>query len=775
MAESLINRADVASLFDLQSQGVAAEAQQKAANAQPDTDDDVDVARKSAESKVQQKLQQQKKEAILGKDGSRETYQKDDGLQKKWAAASDGRMGNDAAAAAMGWSGSGKLQQKLTDANKRMFQEHFTADPQRGTNTANALQRLASGPEFSQAASGSQQVGMIQKALVDNPKMEQPIRELLQTRFMQSPKADPQAKSDFLRFGMQQAARTGGTTPPGVKVAGDMLGVLVRTNTIPLAQKAAMNMVQRGPDNTDGMRNVDNFVQSPAVAQMPTFARGVATTLLAKSDGSTPVKEGLEQVAQNPKFQAQNPDMQARMFATIGSGRAGELRAMTDKTLQALQSSNFPTRTLQVGKFLDKMSKKASSKGAGSVDVEGLMRSAKGSPFPPVPTLDPVEGLDDAQTHQARAKNRAKVIEYYQQVSQSYKGVGRRIDSAKYFEDVNQLPNLREAGSIDTTGQTPKDAEFINSKAQQAQEQYKELANNQKFRMRALKTTRISPQRRRMLERRARAQGAQPKYFTPGRNRVGGNNPASFPTSQGVDAMPQAGGLARTPMAKQRTMANAQFGTESGLDAASILSQVPSSLPVQERMTQAKKVMAKQWEAQMKSVMQQILGASDPSDMAVQQTEQAQAAQAGQRSQRPATTQGKTDGWGIQRSFERDLGGTQATPVRPVGASEAAEEAAPDYRNEKYSGRTLIKPPTQVRDPATLMNVSWKDTQRGEKALLRNLGWTQPMWDAKGEPGARWPQSMRTPFSRLGSTQREAVRQLGLTSDDWDRFVESVS
>ncbi len=333
MAESLINRADVASLFDLQSQGVAAEAQQKAANAQPDTDDDVDVARKSAESKVQQKLQQQKKEAILGKDGSREIYQKDDGLQKKWAAASDGRMGNDAAAAAMGWSGSGKLQQKLTDANKRMFQEHFTADPQRGTNTANALQRLASGPEFSQAASGSQQVGMIQKALVDNPKMEQPIRELLQTRFMQSPKADPQAKSDFLRFGMQQAARTGGTTPPGVKVAGDMLGVLVRTNTIPLAQKAAMNMVQRGPDNTDGMRNVDNFVQSPVVAQMPTFARGVATTLLAKSDGSTPVKEGLEQVAQNPKFQAQNPDMQARMFATIGSGRAGELRAMTDKTL----------------------------------------------------------------------------------------------------------------------------------------------------------------------------------------------------------------------------------------------------------------------------------------------------------------------------------------------------------------------------------------------------------------------------------------------------------
>ena len=149
MAESLINRADVASLFDLQSQGVAAEAQQKAANSQPDTgDDDVDAARKSAENKILQKLQQQKKEAILGKDGGREIYQKDDGLQKKWAAASDGRMGNDAAAAALGWSGSGDLQKKLTDANKRMFQEHFTADPQRGTNTANALNRVVQTPAF---------------------------------------------------------------------------------------------------------------------------------------------------------------------------------------------------------------------------------------------------------------------------------------------------------------------------------------------------------------------------------------------------------------------------------------------------------------------------------------------------------------------------------------------------------------------------------------------------------------------------------------------------
>ena len=774
MSESLINRADVASLFDFKSQGAVNDAQQKAVNSQPDSgDDDVDLARKSAENKVELKLQQQKKEAILGKDSGREIYQKDDGLQKKWAAASDGRMGSDAAAAALGWSGSGNLQKKLTDANKRLFQEHFTADPQRGTNTANALQRLAGGPGFSQAAGGAQQVGMIQKALVDNPQMEQPIRDLLQTRFMQSPKADPQAKSDFLRFGMQQATRAGGTTPPGVKVAGDMLGVLVRTNTTPLAQKAAMNMVQRGPENTEGMRNVDNFVQNPNVAQMPTFARGVATTLLAKSDGSTPVKEGFEQVAQDPNFRAQNPDMQARLFATIGSGRAGEMRAMTDKTLQALQSTNFPTRTLQVGKFLDKMGKKAKSKGASGVDVEGLMRKAKGSPLPPVPTLEPVEGLDDEQTHQARAKNRASVIEYYQQVSQSYKGVGRRIDSAKYFEDVNQLPNLREAGTIDTAGQTPEDAAFINDKAQQAQDKYKELANSQKFRMRALKTTRISPQRRRMLERRARAQGTQPKYFNVGRNRVGGNSGPSFPTAQGSDAMPQSPGLGRTPMGNQRTMSNAQFGTDTSIDAASILSQVPSSLPVQERMTQAKKVMAKQWEAQMKSVMQQILGDADPSDMAAKQTDQAQGAQA---SQRPATTQGKTDGWGIQRSFERDLGGTQAVPVRPVGTSEAADEAAaPDYSNEKYAGRKLIKPPTQVRDPATLMNVSWKDTQRGEKALLRNLGWTQPMWDAKGEPGARWPQSMRTPFNRLGTTQREAVRQLGLSSDDWDRFVQGVS
>jgi hypothetical protein len=84
----------------------------------------------------------------------------------------------------------------------------------------------------------------------------------------------------------------------------------------------------------------------------------------------------------------------------------------------------------------------------------------------------------------------------------------------------------------------------------------------------------------------------------------------------------------------------------------------------------------------------------------------------------------------------------------------------------------LVKPSGQVRDVATLYELPWKSMNKAESALLRNLGWTQQTWDTKFEAAARWPTTMQTRFAKLSATQRESVRQLGLSQDDWDASVQ---
>jgi hypothetical protein len=143
--------------------------------------------------------------------------------------------------------------------------------------------------------------------------------------------------------------------------------------------------------------------------------------------------------------------------------------------------------------------------------------------------------------------------------------------------------------------------------------------------------------------------------------------------------------------------------------------------------------------------------------------------------------QGKSDGWGIQRTFERDLGGAQATPVRPaatrareaVAASQSHRAEAPPV-TEKYTGRALVKPSVKVRDIETLYELPWKSLNKAETALLQNLQWSQQTWDTKFEASARWPMTMRTRYGALSSTQRESLRQLGLTGDDWDAFIDAT-
>ena len=779
--------------FDPQAAAAVMEAQRKVDQSGGDSKD-IDFAgdalRKKAEKDLAAKAQQKKADVV-----NRESFAKDDGVQKRFQEVMDGRLGPEAQATALGWARNGDLQQKLTTAQKKMFQEAMNQDTPRATQAGAAMVRLSEQPGFAKAVPGSQQMGTLQQGLMSNPRLEKPMADLLQGRFMQSDKADSSTKNDFMRFGMQQMAR--GSTAP-VKNAGDMLGTLAQTNTPRMAQRAAMNMVQRNPSNAEGMRNVDSFVQQPQVKQMPTMARGTATTLLAKADGKTEVKEGFERLASDPTFRSQSREVKGRFFSTIGSGRPSEYRAVTDKTLQALQSQQFPKREAQVSRFLNKMGSQVSRQGAAGVNVKSLMKSSKGGPLPPVPSLTSTEGLSDKDAQKVRSQNRAKVIQYFTQVSRSYDGIDRKLGGARYFEDVNVLPNLRESEEVDTTGLPPEDKAFINAKNKQLKGRYQGLKKAQQQRMRELRSTRISPQQQRMQKRKMRVAGQQPRYFNPQQARGGPRAAASFPapgqaTGLGEpNEMPQSpglprtlggqSGLARTPQQQTRNsrgpgirQAQSGGGGES-LDAAEILASV-SHLPPEQRMQRAKQLMANSWEKQMKAVMAGILDDEPPMAAAPNAKESADSAPPKQAKGSKGRAGTRTDGWGVSRPLDRDLGGAQHTAVKPPEAAEPAEATeltGEQLAGDKYTGRALKSPSTAVRDSGSLFSVDWKGMSRAETALLRNLGWTQKTWDTRNEPSARWPESMRTRFGKLTGAQRESVRNLGLTSDDWNSYVSTL-
>jgi len=261
-----------------------------------------------------------------------------------------------------------------------------------------------------------------------------------------------------------------------------------------------------------------------------------------------------------------------------------------------------------------------------------------------------------------------------------------------------------------------------------------------------------------------RARGAQPRYFSPTEARAG-NASRVFAQATGTDGA----GLPSTPLQAGRQQAAFKQGA-AGAQAGGIEHQVAAALAhagagpmTAEKVGQVAKTIANQVAAQVASqVTAQLLGG---------------AAQAGPAAE-PAKTevkgaQGQVDGWGIPRTFQRDLGAVARQPVRQRvedGAEMPAEQPL-----EAYTGRTLVKDPTQVRSLADVFGSSWKELSRAESALLKNLGWTQGLWDTRDNPGAKWPQTMGTPFASLSPLQREAVGKLGVPPHEWDSKVQGFT
>jgi hypothetical protein len=723
-------------------------------------EDEADHARKVAEKKIALK-----KEQLKDTNKNRSVFNKQNEVQNKMRQILGGAAGKDAANALNDWQNNGKLQGKLTEAQKNMFREAMAKNPKKGTETAKAMNNIAKQPGFEKAIKNSQQMGTLQQGLIQDPKAEKPVAEMLQNRFMQAPKSDQQAKNQFLRFGMKQAGKG---DMESVRRAGDMLGTLSKGNIGKGAQRSAMNMVQRNPVDAKGQKNVDSFVQNKDVSKMPNFARSKGTELLAKANGKEDVKEGFEKLAGDGKFKTQTAQNKGRFFSTIGTGRPSEFRAITDKALQALQDPNFPNRSGQVSKFLGKMSGAVQKGGAEGVNTKDLIKQSKMPALPAAPRLMSTEGLDPDEAARVRSQNRAKVIQFFTKLQRTYEDGEKKLNSAKYLEDVNALKNLREAENIDISMLDADEQAFVMAKKQAMDEKLNKVRNLQRQRSRELRTKRMPPAKRRARAAARRAAGKQPKYFNPNLGRRTGSD--AFLQESSTDGRPQPlpQNPGRSQLAQSQARASRAGGGAIEQQVASAMAQLGDGPMTPQKAGQVAQIIAQQVAQQVAAqVTEQLLGGGTMPAMAEEAPPPQQPAK--------NTQQGKVDGWGIPRSFERDLGGTQTNIVKAKEADAELPPTLEEVENEVYKGRMIVKDASEIRQAQELFKVSWKEITKAEMALLKNLGWTQQTWDTKDTPAAKWPMAMATQFANLNPTQRESVRKLGFSPHDWDTRVQAFT
>ena len=754
--------------IDMQIQGMISDANMRT---QKDVgkDDAADAARKEAEKKIAEK-----KSAMKSAVSTKESFTKGSNLKGKIQDILGGGSGSEAAGALRTWGDNPKLQNKLSDAQKRLFQEAMAQNPTKGTKSAKAMNRLSAEPAFERAITDSKQLGTLQQAIVDNPGVESDASELLQKRFMSSPKSDADTKQRFMQFGLDQAKKGGTDFKLGsVKHASDMLGALAGGSMPKGAQQAAMKMVEAHPGDTQAMNNVDSFARQPDVQKMPTFAKGKATEILAKSGGDTTVQQGLEKLAGDPKFQSQSPQNKGRFFATIGSGNANEFRALTDQSLIALQSNAFPKRDGKVASLLTKMAAQVKDTGAKSVDANDLLKGkTRASSLPTPPKLMSAEGLDDDEAQRVRSQNRGKIIHFYTQVQRSYEQAEKKLKTARYVEDVNKLQNLKEAPSLEASVLTPEEQQFVAERRQSVKQKLDQVKKLQRQRARELRGKRMPPSRRRAKTASQRTRGRQPKYFSPTSTRAASATQA-FLQATGTSGKPS---LAGTPQQNLRAM-QAQKQSGGGdiqAQVASALAQMGGGPITAEKAGQVAQTIASQVAAQVATqVAQQLMGGKAAGPTSNTPTG---APNTEQTSGEPIA-KGQVDGWGIPRTFEKDLGAASHRPVqeRSVQPDSSSAPGMDEALAERYTGRTLVKDPGQIRDLGSMFQSTWKGLNRSESALLRNLGWNQQLWDTRETPGAKWPVAMATAFVNLNPTQREAIRNLGFSPHDWDTRIQALT
>ena len=405
------------------------------------------VAQAAITKKVQ--LQKQVQQQHLNSQLSKESLTASDDRMAKWMALEQGRSGPELLQLAT----SPELQQKLNDKLKSMMADAAEQTPSRAAEAAGTLVELSQKPGFDEAVPDAQALGDLGAQLLRSPKAGAKLREALDHPFMASPEGDARSKQRLLKFAARQVGAEMTGRGVSVRKGADMLESLRNARVPKFGQRAAMEMVERNPDNEEGVDNLDSFVHSPPMRTMPQTARGHATAVLAKGDGDSGLKDSLTSVADDAAFRSMGRDDKGKLFATIGEARGTALRAITDQTLVALRSGRFVTQPQQVGRFLTGLGKQVQSGDgtAKNVDARTLLRQARQSGVPRPPTLIPTEGMSDEEAEMARRSNRSSVMSYYNKLSSYQDDAEKRIDGAKYFEQVNTLTGIKEPADPDVS------------------------------------------------------------------------------------------------------------------------------------------------------------------------------------------------------------------------------------------------------------------------------------------------------------------------------------
>lgn len=77
-----------------------------------------------------------------------------------------------------------------------------------------------------------------------------------------------------------------------------------------------------------------------------------------------------------------------------------------------------------------------------------------------------------------------------------------------------------------------------------------------------------------------------------------------------------------------------------------------------------------------------------------------------------------------------------------------------------------IDDPTEVVESVELIEGVWSDLTAAERALLRNLGWTQQSWQNRAGAAISFG---------LSPAQRESIRKLSFSFYDWDQRLQNFS
>lgn len=707
---------------------------------------------KQAEKNVKQKLEQKAKTEGRGVD-QRSGFQTQNRTSDLARRILTGEFGQESAQVLEAFRNSKDFRQKSTQAQRQMFEQGVAKDPRAGK----VMLDLSKEPSFfGRAITTTQPMGELLRGVFKNAATAEPTAKfILPNPLMQSPKSPPDVKADFLRTTLEQANQG---NQKAVKDGATLMGRVAQGNVGASALRAAVSMFMRQPNNTAGMKNVGDFVEHAAVQKRPASTRTLATTLLAKTNGQKSVKDGFVRMCGLPSFGSLRAKHQTGFFRVLGSsGRLVDVGALATKMPQILNHSDFdrlPERA--VSKLLTNAAQ-AAKQGPEAVKADQLVRSAKTLDFPTPPVVRSLVGL----SHQERAQTVAQIMRYLHALDRHLSIKEKALAAASKFEQVAKVrPQDVPIHMFDDL--EGDELDFVKSKVAQLKEKKQNLVRLTKTRSRELAHVRERPRKRHA----GRPQGRQEQYFVPGAK--------SERADQAIPMAAAQAGPNRPAFAQERMpLAHSPKGSVSAMDPQEInvlvkqaLGRMGSGALTPDNIASVASNIAQQVAGSVagevaRQVTAQLLGNAGGAQEATQVDNPKVLSSEVEPTK--TTVTGKTDAWGVQRTFVKELGGSATTPVTPKAQLPEEDLKEPEPA-QAVRGPALTLPQEHVRSLDQLLNTPWKQLSRAETALMRDLGWDAMTWGSKfspsGEPVGQWPVAMGTLFHNLSPFLKKVVRQL---------------